>query len=73
MAAPIEETVVEELQEVELDVLEVEENAVIVKVDGWRMRVYFDENYKYDQGKIVKAKFYGDINDAHTVRFEKLK
>jgi hypothetical protein len=73
MATPIEETVVEELQEAELDVLEVEEQAVIVKVDGWRMRIYFEENYEYTQGRKVLAKFYGDINDAHTVRFEKLK
>lgn len=62
----------DEIKEIELDVLEVEENAYIVKVDGWRMRVYFADKKSVTGGKI-KAKYTGDIKDPHSVNFEKLK
>lgn len=60
---------------IDLEVLEVETDAVIVKVDGWRMRVYFRENIaekEFNVGQVIKATYTGDINDAHSVRFEKL-
>jgi plastocyanin domain-containing protein len=62
-----------EVKEVELEVLEREENAVIVKVDGWRMRVYFDDKDKDSIPNKILAKYTGDIENAHSVRFEKLK
>jgi plastocyanin domain-containing protein len=65
--------VVEEIKEVELEVLEREEGSVIVKVDGWRMRVYFDKDKKDSIPNKIKVNFTGDIEDAHTVKFEKLK
>ncbi|MBL4950984.1 hypothetical protein JK635_01860 [Neobacillus sp. YIM B02564] len=63
----------DEIKEVELDVLEKEENAVIVKVDGWRMRVYFDKDFKGIINNKVTAKYTGDIKNVHTVVFKKLK
>lgn len=61
-----------EIKEVELEILEREKNAFIVRVNGWRMRVYFDKDYEQISGKI-KAKYTGDIEDVHSVKFEKLK
>jgi hypothetical protein len=78
MAAEKEEVVIEEVQpkEVELVIHEVQDNAIIVNVQGWRMRVYFDvdfnpENLRY--GQTVLVKYLGDIEDARTIQFEKLK
>jgi plastocyanin domain-containing protein len=65
--------VVEEVKEVELEVLEREEGSVIVKVNGWRMRVYFDGKDKDSIPNKILVKYTGDIEDAHTVKFEKLK
>jgi hypothetical protein len=71
MATTVKE-VVEEIKEVELEVLEKEEGSVIVKVDGWRMRVYFDGDKDSIPAKIL-VKYTGDIDNAHSVKFEKLK
>jgi hypothetical protein len=67
---------VEQPKEVELAIHEVEENAIIVNVEGWRMRVYFDVNVdkeKLKYGQNVLVKYLGDIENPHSVRFEKLK
>lgn len=64
---------VDELKEIELEILEVESEALIVNVDGWRMRVYFEKSYKHSSLKKVLVKYIGDISDAHSVKFEKLK
>lgn len=63
---------VEETKEIELDILEKEDDAFIVLVGGWRMRVYFNEGYELTSGRLI-AKYTGDITDAHSVKFEKLK
>jgi hypothetical protein len=63
-------------KEVELTIHEVEENAIIVNVEGWRMRVYFDEGIEKDKfkfGQSVLVKYLGDIENPHSIRFEKLK
>jgi plastocyanin domain-containing protein len=65
--------VVEEIKEVELEVLEREEGSVIVKVDGWRMRVYFDALDKDSIPNKILVHYTGDIENAHSVKFEKLK
>lgn len=65
--------VVEEIKEVELEVLERETDAVIVKIDGWRMRVYFDKDFKGSIPNKILVKYTGDIENAHSVKFEKLK
>lgn len=74
MAKEVENTEVS--QEVILTIHDVEDNAVIVNVDGWRMRVYFDEgvtNEKYHYGKEVTVNYFGDLSDVHTLKFSKLK
>lgn len=60
-----------EIKEVELEIIEVESDAFIVKVDGWRIRIYFEEGYKQTSNK-VKAKYTGDIENIHTVEFKTL-
>jgi hypothetical protein len=69
-------TEVEEPKEVELVIHEVEDFAIIVNIQGWRMRVYFDEGTEMDKfrfGQSVLVKYLGDIEDPHTIQFEKLK
>lgn len=63
---------VEEIKEIELEVLEREDNAVIVKVDGWRIRLYFDKGFELTSNKVL-AKYTGDMKNVHSVRFQKLK
>jgi hypothetical protein len=63
-------------KEIELVVHEVLEEAIIVNVDGWRMRVYFDEGTEKDKfrfGQSVLVKYLGDIENPHSIKFEKLK
>ncbi len=64
---------VDEIKEIEIEVLEKELDAIIVRVDGWRMRVFFDKDFKGEISNKVLVKYTGDINDAHSVKFERLK
>lgn len=64
------------LQNSILKVVKVENDAVIVVVEGWRMRVYFDIGVKNDifhEGQLIGVKHQGNINNPHTIVFEKLK
>lgn len=61
------------IKEVDLQVLEVEESAIIVKVDGWRMRVYFEGLKEINPEQMITVKYKGDIDNAHSIRFEKIK
>lgn len=66
----------EEIKEVELIIYEVEDESVIVNVDGWRIRLHFDkgvnkENFRV--GQSIIAEYKGDIGNVHSIRFEKLK
>jgi hypothetical protein len=64
------------LQNSILKVVKVEEDAVIVLAEGWRMRVYFDKGVKkedFHEGKLIGVKHQGDINKPHSVKFEKIK
>jgi hypothetical protein len=59
-----------------LDIVKVEDKAVIVKVQGWRMRVYFDKDAKkgsFHEGMKIGVKHYGNINNPHEIKFLKLK
>lgn len=59
-----------------LSIHEVEEDAVIVNVNGWRMRVYFDKGANkefYSLGKDIEFKHYGEAENPHEIKFEKLK
>jgi hypothetical protein len=72
----VEEVKVELPKEIQLVIHEVEDFAIIVNVQGWRMRVYYDVDFKSENlryGQTVSVKYLGDIEDAHTVQFEKLK
>lgn len=62
---------VEEIKEVELEILEKEENAFIVMINGWRMRVYFEKGFE-QSSKVIKVKYTGDMKDVHSVKFKKL-
>lgn len=67
---------IDKIKEVELVIHEVEEKSVIVNVNGWRMRLYFDQDVdknKFRYGQTIVAKYTGDIEDVHSIRFEKIK
>lgn len=67
--------ITEKVKPIELEIHDVEENAIIVNIQGWRMRVYFEDGYELLVGKggLISVEYTGDINDAHTVKFKKLK
>lgn len=69
----------QELKTVELAAVEVESDAIIVVIDGWRMRVYFDKALsKSDKesivaGKVVNVEYEGDIKNVHSLKLLPLK
>jgi hypothetical protein len=71
------ETVVEEQpKQVELTIHEVEDFAIIVNVQGWRMRVYYEEGFDFENlraGQLITVSYFGDIEDVFSIRFVKLK
>lgn len=71
----LDKGVEEKLQTIELVAHEVEKDAVIVNIQGWRMRVYFDEGFKgnVSNGSNIKVEYLGDIENPHSIKFEKLK
>ena len=58
-----------------LTIHDTEEDAIIVNIEGWRMRVYLDENFKgkIAKGMPIEVQYYGDIKNPHGLRFEKVK
>lgn len=64
---------------VDLTVIKVEKESVIVKVDGWRIRLYFDKYLtkedisKLSTGRIVNAEYSGELSKVHTLKFLPLK
>lgn len=71
-----EQKVVEVSKKIELVIHELEENSVIVNVDGWRIRLYLDKDAdieKFRLGGTIVANYFGDIEDIHSVKFGKLK
>jgi hypothetical protein len=68
---------VEISKEVQLEVHDVEEESLIVNVDGWRKRVYFDESLTKEQkekiGRLINVKYFGDLEDVHSLKFLPLK
>lgn len=59
----------------ELVVSSVEDDAVIVIIDGWRMRVYKSKSNKteYAPGHKITVSYTGDLNHPQTLEFGKLK
>jgi hypothetical protein len=60
-------------------VQEVEQESIIINIDGWRIRAYFDatlkqeKKEKYTEGSTVEIKYTGDLSDIHSVKLLKLK
>lgn len=68
--------IIEDEQEAELEVIEVKSDSVIVKVDGWRIRIYFEGEDLAEEmhvGRKIKVGYSGDIEDVHSLKFDKLK
>lgn len=67
-----------EVNEIQLSISEVLDDAVIVVVDGWRIRLYFndkmkkEEKEKFRKGSKVVAKYTGELKNIHSVKFLKL-
>jgi hypothetical protein len=74
---PEKRTEVEVSKDIILEVHDVEEDALIVNVDGWRKRVYFDESLTKEQrekiGRLINVKYFGDLEDVHSLKFLPLK
>ena len=66
------------VNKIELDVHEVEEQSVIVNIQGWRIRAYFDkalteeQKAHYSKGRIT-VEYTGDIEDVHSIKLLPLK
>jgi hypothetical protein len=58
---------------------EVEQESIIVNIDGWRIRAYFDstltqeDKEKYKVGNLVDLQYLGDLKDIHSIKLLKLK
>lgn len=59
-----------------LIITKIEDESVIVLVDGWRMRIYFEKEVDksdYYVGKEITVSHYGNIQNPHEVKFQKIK
>lgn len=67
----IQDTV--KVKNVKLPILKLEDNSAIVKLNGWRKRVYFNlskkDKKKLKKGMLINIRYEGDIKDVHTVKF----
>lgn len=58
---------------------DVEQESIIVNIDGWRIRAYFDstlkqeDKEKYNVGNLVEIQYLGDLKDIHSIKLLKLK
>lgn len=59
-------------------VLKKEDNAAILNVCGWRMRVYFDETFTEEQitkvsnGKYITVDYVGNLEDVFSIKLQRL-
>lgn len=59
----------------EFVILEKEDSSFIINVDGWRIRVRFSKHIKkevqskYNEGLSVELKYFGNIEDVHSLKF----
>lgn len=62
-----------------LTIHDVEEDSVIVNINGWRMRAYFDQlltkkdKEKFTVSKEIEVNYTGELADIHSVKLLKLK
>jgi hypothetical protein len=61
------------------EIHEVEQESIIVNIEGWRIRAYFDstlkqeDKEKYNVGNLVEIQYLGDLKDIHSIKLLKLK
>ncbi len=63
----------EKINKITLDIVELEKEAAIVILDGWRKRVYFEDMSDVRTGQSIEIEYTGNIEDIHTVKFLKVK
>lgn len=56
-----------ETKQLKAIVHEVEDNSIIVNVQGWRMRVY-GKNLNVGVGREVEINYTGDLKDIHSIK-----
>lgn len=58
-----------------VEVIEVEQESFITIIDGWRIRVYFDEKLRESirGGQFIEVEHEGELRKPHTLKFKKLK
>jgi hypothetical protein len=62
-----------------LPIHEVEDDAVIVNIDGWRIRAYFDQSLtkedkeKYALSQEIEIKYTGELKNIHSIKLLTLK
>lgn len=64
-----------EIKKISLAIHDIEDNAIIVNIDGWRMRVYFEHEVDKKQfriGQNVDVNYTGDIKNPHSIKFKKI-
>lgn len=72
-------TTKEIINKIDLTIHEVEEKAIIVNIQGWRIRAYFDKSLTkaqkeaYTLGRSVTISYTGNIEDVHSVKLLPLK
>ena len=61
---------------VDLEVIDVDEESVFVRIQDWRIRVYFEDRTIDPLGyihKILKIKYNGDLNDVMSLQLLPIK
>jgi len=77
--AKSDENLMDNINTLVTEVQDVEEFAIIVKLDGWRMRAYFDESIKpedkekYSVGQMVELSYTGSLDDIFSVNLLKIE
>lgn len=64
--------ITEKIKEIELSPIEIEDDAYIILIEGWRMRVYFEKEH-VPQGNKIKVEYTGDIKNPHSLKFKTMK
>jgi len=73
-----QDEIIEEIKTFNTQIFEVEDNSIIIGINGWRVRYYFDldakilyeiknnkDNYK---GRMIELQYIGDLNDVFTLK-----
>lgn len=57
-----------------VEIFEIEDNDFITVIDGWRIRVYFDDKFKgqIGIGRLIEVEHEGEITDPLSLKFKKI-